>query len=59
MTVAVPIAVPVKVTKQLPPDKVQVRALSEPPVVPADSVKVTVPVGVIAVPTLVSVTVTV
>ena len=60
VTVAVPVAVPVKVTKQLPADNVQLAALKEPPVVPADNVKVTVPVGVIAVPAVeVSVTVAV
>src|SRR2546425_1091389 len=53
-TVAVPVAVPVKVTEQLPADKMQLAALNDPPVVPADRVKVTVPVGVIAVPAAVS-----
>ncbi len=43
-----PTAVPVKVTEQLPPDNVQVVALNEPPVVPADIVKVTMPVGTFA-----------
>ena len=58
MTVAVPAAVlPWKFTEQLPADRMQLVALNVPPVVPADRVKVTVPVGVIAVPTLVSVTV--
>jgi len=52
--VAVPAAVPVKVTEQAPADRVQLGALSEP--APVD-VKVTVPVGVIAVLTSVSVTV--
>ena len=46
MTVAVPVAVPVKVTEQLPDVRPQLAALREPPVVPADNVKVTVPVGV-------------
>ena len=47
MTVAVPVAVlPWKVTEQLPADRIQLEALRVPPVVPADSVKVTVPVGV-------------
>ncbi len=46
---AVPVAVPVKVTAQLPADRVQLERLNEPPVVPADNVKVTVPpVGVLA-----------
>ena len=46
---AVPVAVPVKVAEQLPADSVQVERLNEPPVVPADNVKVTVPpVGVLA-----------
>ena len=59
-TVAVPVAVPVKVTEQLPADKMQLAALNDPPVVPADRVKVTVPVGVIFVPVAVlSVTVAV
>ena len=59
-TVAVPTAVPVKVTEQLPAVNPQLRALSEPPVVPADNVNVTVPVGVIGVPAAeVSVTVAV
>ena len=59
-TVAVPVAVPVNVTEQLPAVSPQLRALRLPPVVPADRVKVTVPVGVIAVPAAeVSVTVAV
>ena len=45
-----PVAVPVNVTLQLPAVRPQLRALRDPPVVPADRVKVTVPVGVIAVP---------
>lgn len=45
LTVAVPVAVPVKVTEQLPDARPQLAALREPPVVPADNVKVTVPVG--------------
>ncbi len=57
MTVALPAAVPVKLTVQLPPVRVQFAALNEP--VPVD-VKVTVPVGVIGVPAVeVSVTVAV
>jgi len=47
ITVAVPEAVPVKVTEQLPADNAQLEALREPPVVPADNVKVTEPVGVL------------
>ena len=35
-----------KFTEQLPADRIQLEALRVPPVVPADSVKVTVPVGV-------------
>jgi hypothetical protein len=58
VTVAVPVAVPVKVTEQLPAVNPQLAALNDPPVVPADSVKVTVPVGVLA-GVVVSVTVTV
>jgi hypothetical protein len=60
-TVAVPVAVlPTKFTEQLPAVSIQLAALNEPPVVPADSVKVTAPVGVIAVPVVdVSVTVAV
>jgi len=54
-TVALPAAVPVKLTVQAPDVRIQLGALSEP--VPVD-MKVTVPVGVIAVPTEVSVTVT-
>ena len=46
-TVAVPTAVPVKVTEQLPAVNPQLRALRDPPVVPADNVNVTVPVGVL------------
>src|SRR6266702_2001734 len=46
MTVAVPVAVPVKVTEQLPAANVQLAALKTPPVVPADNVKATEPVGV-------------
>ena len=34
-----------KFTEQLPADRIQLEALRVPPVVPADSVKVTVPVG--------------
>ncbi len=57
VTVAVPAAVPVKVTVQVPATfRIQLGALSEP--VPVD-VKVTVPVGVLAVPDDVSVTVAV
>jgi hypothetical protein len=54
---AVPVAVAVKVTEQLPETRVHVVELNEPagPV----SVKVTVPVGVILVPAEVSVTVAV
>ena len=59
-TVAVPTALPVKVTEQLPVVRPQLRALRDPPVVPADNVNVTVPVGVMAVPAAeVSVTVAV
>jgi len=54
-TVALPAAVPVKLTVQAPDVRIQLGALSEP--VPVE-VKVTVPVGVIAVPTSVSATVT-
>ena len=43
-----PAEVPVKMTEQLPADNVQVLELNEPPVVPAVSVKVTVPVGTLA-----------
>jgi hypothetical protein len=58
-TLAVPVAVlPTKFTKQLPAVSIQLAALNEPPVVPADNVNVTMPVGVIAVP-LVDVSVTV
>jgi hypothetical protein len=46
MTDAVPVAVPVKVTEQLPAVNPQLAALNEPPVVPADNVNITVPVGV-------------
>ena len=47
MTVAVPAPVlPWKVTAQLPDTRGQLAALRTPPVVPADNVKVTVPVGV-------------
>lgn len=42
-----PAVVPVKVTEQLPETRAHVVALSEPPVVPAVSVNVTVPVGVL------------
>ena len=61
MTLAKPVAVlPTKFTGQLPAARIQLVALNEPPVVPADSVKVTVPVGVIGVPAVdVSVTVAV
>ncbi len=60
MTVAVPVAVlPWKVTEQLPAANVQLAALKTPPVVPADNVKATEPVGVIVVLTSVSVTVAV
>jgi hypothetical protein len=61
VTLAVPVAVlPTKFTGQLPAVRIQFAALNEPPVVPADSVKVTVPVGVIRVPVVdVSVTVAV
>lgn len=47
--VAEPAAVaPWKVTEQVPvADKLHVVALSDPPVVPAESVKVTVPVGML------------
>ncbi len=49
MTLAVPLTVlPWKVTEQLPADRRQLEALRVPPVVPADSVKVTVLVGVFA-----------
>ena len=55
-----PVAVPVKVTEQLPAVRPQLRALRDPPVVPADKVKVTVPMGVTGVPAAeVSVTVAV
>ncbi len=56
MTVAVPTAVPVKVTEQLPAARVQLVRLNEPPVVPGTSTKLTLPVGVIAIPVEVSVT---
>ncbi len=56
VTVAVPVAVPVKVTEQLPADNAQLEALREPAPV---EVKVTVPVGVMVVPTSVSVMVAV
>ena len=52
----VPAIVPVNLTEQLPAESRQVLALSEPPVVPAVNVKVTVPVGVL-VDVVVSVTV--
>ena len=57
MIVAVPAAVPVKVTEHVPAAKVQLAALK----VPADPVDVnaTVPVGVLVVPAAVSVTVVV
>jgi len=45
VTDPVPAAVPVKVTEQLPAERVQVLPLREPPVVPAVKVNVTVPVG--------------
>src|SRR2546425_645073 len=54
----VPAIVPVNLTEQLPAESRQVLALSEPPVVPALNVKVTVPVGVL-VDVVVSVTVAV
>lgn len=41
-----PAVVPVNITEQLPAESRQLLALSEPPVVPAVNVKVTVPVGV-------------
>jgi len=47
VTDPVPAAVPVKVTEQLPAERVQVLPLREPPVVPAVKVNVTVPVGVL------------
>jgi len=53
-----PVVVPVNVTEQMPAESMQVLALSEPPVVPALNVKVTVPVGVL-VDVVVSVTVAV
>ncbi len=43
-----PAEVPVNVTEQLPADNVHVLELNKPPVVPAVSVKVTVPVGTLA-----------
>ena len=42
-----PAVVPVNITEQLPAESRQVLALSEPPVVPAVNVKVTVPVAVL------------
>jgi hypothetical protein len=57
LTVAVPTALPVKETEQLPPERVQLVALRDPDPVEDSE---TVPVGVIAVPELeVSVAVTV
>jgi hypothetical protein len=53
-----PAVVPVKITEQVPPDSEQVAGLNDPPVVPAVSVKVTVPPGVF-VGVVVSVTVAV
>jgi len=49
LTVAVPTALPVKETEQLPPERVQLVALRDPD--PVDENE-TVPVGVIAVPEL-------
>ena len=49
MTVAVPTALPVKETEQLPPERVQLVALRDPD--PVDENE-TMPVGVIAVPEL-------
>ena len=49
MTVAVPTALPVKETEQLPPERVQLVAVRDPD--PVDENE-TVPVGVIAVPEL-------
>ena len=42
-----PAVIPVNITEQLAAESRQVLALSEPPVVPAVNVKVTVPVGVL------------
>jgi len=56
VTVAVPMAVPVKVTVQLPDERLQLDPLNEP--VPVD-VKVTAPDGVVPEPVSVSATVTV
>jgi hypothetical protein len=47
-TVAVPVAVPVNITEQVPASNMQLGALNEPPVVPVANVNVTVPVGVFA-----------
>jgi hypothetical protein len=55
VTVAVPGAMPVKVTEQLPANNVQLVGLKVPTKV-FDDVNVTVPVGTIAVPKSVSVT---
>jgi hypothetical protein len=48
VTVAVPGATPVNITEQEPASKMQLEALSEPPVVPAVNVNDTLPVGVLA-----------
>ncbi len=53
-----PAVVPVNMTEQMPAESMQVLGLSEPPVVPALNVKVTVPLGVL-VDVVVSVTVAV
>ena len=42
-----PADVPVNVTEQVPEERLQVVALSEPPVVPDVNAKVTIPVGVL------------
>ena len=59
MTVSVPAPVGVKVTEQLPMTRLQlVAGVKVPPVVP-DELNLTIPVGVLAVPDAVSVTVAV
>lgn len=58
MTVSVPAEVGVNVTEQLPENKLQLVGLKDPLAVPA-FVNMTVPVGVVAVPDAVSVTVVV
>ena len=58
MTVSVPAAVGVNVTEQLPRDREQLVGVRVPVAVP-DEVNLTVPVGVLAVPEAVSVTVAV